>query len=202
MRDYKHLDRYLTSLYGDIYPQPEDVGHTGLSKKVIDYWMSRMTSCHSVLDAGCGTGFCQPMFENWGIEYQGVAMGEDVIVAQEQGRKVKKMDFSFLDFEDDSFDLLFARHALEHSPFPLLTLMEWNRVARNWLGIVLPAPEWYTYRGLNHYSVMNHEQIENLLDRAGWHIIWKDVDYLAPDKDHPENTKPHEYWYMCEKKRG
>lgn len=201
MRDYKYIDSYLNRLYGDIYEQPEDDGHTHLARKVIDHWMSRMSTCHSVLDVGAGQGFCQPMFEKWGVSYEGVAIGEDVIAAQEKGRKVKVMDFTFLDYPDNSFDLIFARHALEHSPMPLLTLMEWSRVAKNWLGIVLPAPEWYTYKGQNHYSVMNLEQIRNLLDVAGWNILWERVDEIPFDQKHPEALKPHEYWLMSEKKR-
>lgn len=198
MRDYKHIDRYLNQLYGDIYAQPEDDGHGGLAKKVVDFWMERMTTCHSVLDCGAGEGFCQPLFEHWGISYEGIAIGHDVTIAQNKGRNVKKMDFSFLDYPENSFDLVFSRHSLEHSPFPLLTLMEWYRVSRSWLGIVLPAPEWYTYKGLNHYSVMNKEQIENILDRAGWSVLWHDVDEQPFNKEGV--MKPHEYWYMCEKK--
>lgn len=137
------------------------------------------------------------IFERHNVTYEGVAIGEDVQVAQSKGRNVKKMDFTFLDYSDKSFDLVFARHALEHSPFPLITLMEWHRVAKSWLGIVLPAPEWYTYKGLNHYSVMEKGQIENLLERAGWRPIWMDVDEKAFGKT--AAVKPHEYWYMCEK---
>jgi SAM-dependent methyltransferase len=203
MRDYKHLDRYLTTLAADIYPQPEDEGHTALAYKVIDLWMSRMTSCTSVLDVGCGTGFCEDMFKVWNTEYQGVCLGEDYIVARDLGRKVKKMDFHYLDFPDNAFDLVFARHSLEHSPMPLLALMEWARVARSWLGIILPAPEWYGYKGRNHYSVMNHDQIENLIARAGWKVMWNDIDYRAKGdmktEENPEGLIPHEYWLMCEK---
>ena len=201
MRDYKHIDQYITKLYGDIYEQPKDVGHTMMAQSVIDYWMSRMTTCHSVLDVGAGQGFCQPMFERWDIDYTGIALGEDVIRAKELGRNVRPMDFSFLDYPDNSFDLIFARHSLEHSPMPLLTLMEWTRVAKNWLGIVLPAPEWYTYIGQNHYSVMNLEQIRNLLDVAGWKILWENVKMLAPDINKPDDILPNEYWIMSEKKR-
>ncbi len=201
MRNYNHIDGYLNKLVGEIYAQPEDDGHTRLAQKVIDQWMSRMTTCHSVLDVGSGQGFCQPMFERWGLKYEGVALGEDVIVAQEKGRNVKRMDFSFLEYPDNHVDLIFARHALEHSPMPLITLMEWARVAKNWLGIVLPAPEWYTYKGQNHYAVMNMEQIKNLLDVAGWRILWEDIKMLAPDKDKPEELLPHEYWLMSERKR-
>ena len=204
MRDYRFIDQYLTSLYSDIYTQPEDVGHTRLAQKVIDHWGSRLTTCHSVLDVGCGQGFAQPMWERWGMEYYGCAIGEDVIKAQELGRRVVVADFSFLTgWEDNKVDLIFARHALEHSPMPLLTLFEWARVARNWLGIVLPAPEWYGFTGQNHYSVMTHEQIENLLNRAGWNIMWSEVDSLPFDASKPDETlRPHEYWYFCEKKRG
>jgi SAM-dependent methyltransferase len=196
MRDYKHLDRYLTTLASDIYPQPEDSGHTALAHKVIDFWMSKMTSCTSVLDVGCGTGFCEDMFKVWNIPYEGVCLGQDYIVARDLGRTVKKMDFHFLDYPDNSFDLVFARHSLEHSPMPLLALMEFERVSKYWLGLVLPAPEWYGVKGINHYSVMHHEQIENLLARAGWKVLWNDIDFRSKED---KGEIPHEYWYMCEK---
>lgn len=202
MRDYSNIDRYITKLYGEIYAQPEDGGHTRMAQKVIDFWASRMTTCHSVLDVGCGTGFCQSMFERWGMKYEGIAIGEDVVQAKLLGHNVKVMDFNFLDYPDDYVDLIFARHSLEHSPMPLITLMEWARVSKNWLGIVLPAPEWYTYTGLNHYSVMNMEQITNLLKVAGWSILWTDIKSLPMDKDKPEESlRPNEYWIMSEKKR-
>lgn len=195
MRNWKNIDMYLTKLAEDIYPQPEDPGHTRLAEKVINQWMSRMTSCTSVLDLGCGTGFCQPMFEKWDVAYRGICLGQDYVVAKELDRNVNKMDFHFLEFPDESYDLLFARHSLEHSPMPLLALMEWARVSRSWLGLVLPAPEWYTYVGLNHYSVMNIDQITNLLNRAGWRIIWKEMENVTQN----DVEIPQEYWIMSEK---
>jgi SAM-dependent methyltransferase len=201
MRNWEHHDSYINKLYGDVYPQPEDVGHRKLADKVINYWMSRMTTCQSVLDVGCGTGFCQDFFKRWNVQYEGICLGEDYIQATSLGRNVKMMDFNFLDYEDNSFDLIFSRHSLEHSPMPLLTLMEWARVSKNWLGLVLPAPEWYTYKGKNHYSVMNHEQIENLLDVAGWKVLWENVDQLRWEENLADSLRPHEYWYMCERKR-
>lgn len=201
MRDYKHIEGYINRLLGDVYPQPEDEGHSALGLRVIDHWMSRMTTCHSVLDVGCGQGFCQPLFEKWDVKYQGVALGEDVIEAQDKGRNVTKMDFSFLDYADNSFDLIFSRHSLEHSPMPLLTLMEWYRVSRSWLGLVVPSPDWYGYTGRNHYNVLHFEQWKNLLDNAGWNVMWQEVDSLVFDVNKPDELKPHEYWIMCEKKR-
>lgn len=200
MRDWTHHDQYINKLYGEIYPQPEDAGHTRLARNAINRWMSRMTTCTSVLDVGCGTGFCQPMFERWNVKYEGICLGEDYLVAQNLGRNVKKMDFNFLEYPDNSVDLIFSRHSLEHSPMPLLTLMEWHRVAGSWLGIILPAPEWYTYLGKNHYSVMNMDQIRNLLDVAGWNILWENVDFQMWNADEDEK-RPHEYCIMSERKR-
>jgi ubiquinone/menaquinone biosynthesis C-methylase UbiE len=88
-----------------------------------------------------------------------------------QGLNVHNADMSFLPFEDNSFDLVFARHVLEHSPFPVITLMEWKRVCKGYLCIVAPAPEYWTYRGANHYAIMEFEQLEWLLERAGWKWI-------------------------------
>lgn len=194
MRNYEHLDKHITHLIGDIYEQPEDVGHTQDANSIIDKWMASLPDCKSVLDVGCGTGFCQPMFEKWGVSYTGVALGIDVITAFNLGRNVKRMDFNFLEFEDNSFDMIFSRHSMEHSFSPLLSLMEWHRVAKNWLGLVIPAPEHYGYKGRNHYYVFNMEQIENLLEQSGWRAIWKSNKVRSS-----EDSTPMEYRLFCEK---
>lgn len=201
MRNYQNIDSYLNKLTMDIYPQPPDEGHSGLAYKVISHWMSRLPSCKTVLDAGCGTGFCQDFFEKHGVYYEGVCLGEDFIAATSDERRVQAMDFSFLDYPDETFDLVFSRHSLEHSPMPLLTLMEWRRVSKQWLGLVLPTPDWYSYAGRNHYYVLQNEQWVNLLNCAGWSVIWNEVDNLPKDAKYPDKTTPHEYWIFAEKKR-
>lgn len=190
MRNFENFDRYLDILLGDIYAQPSDFGHTAMASIVINKWVGLLNPCRNVLDVGCGQGFTAPMFYQYGIDFTGVAIGEDAKIASEsKGLKVYNEDFHFLHFDDESFDLIFSRHSLEHSPMPLLALMEWQRVSRNWLCLVLPNAEHYGWAGLNHYSVMHPNQVEFLLDRAGWHIIWSDFD------------EPTELRYMCEKKR-
>lgn len=202
MRDWTRIDGYLTSLVADIYPQPENEGeHSALAKQTIDKWMSRLVGCNSVLDVGCGEGFAQPMFERWGVKYEGVCLGEDYLAAQEKGRSVKKMDFSFLEYEENSFDLIFSRHSLEHSPMPLLTLMEWARVSKQWLGLVMPHPSFYTYRGRNHYGVMEHDQILVLLDRAGWKVIWDELGYMGIKQEGEIVQVVHEFQMFCERRR-
>lgn len=173
MRNYKNIDLYLNKLLGDIYDQPEDDGHTKLARWLVDNWFISLTNCKSVLDAGCGQGFMQPMFAELGMVWTGVTLGKDYLICKEKGLDVYNEDMSFLHFDDSSFDLVIGRHSLEHSPFPLLTLMEWERVSKQWVCVVLPDPEHYTYVGRNHYSVMTHVQLVWLAARAGLKPIWE-----------------------------
>jgi SAM-dependent methyltransferase len=174
MRNFENVNRYLDELLLDIYPQPPDEGHTKMAQEVMQRWIANLIGCKSVLDVGCGQAFLQPDFEKLEIEYIGVTLGEDYKVALKKGYNVYRQDFSFLDFPDKSFDLVWARHSLEHSFSPLISLMEWHRVARSWLCLIAPTPEYWGWAGRNHISIAPQEQLEFLLARAGWGIIWTD----------------------------
>lgn len=183
MRDYLHLDQYYSELLEDIYPQPPDHWHMAEMKNVIDNWIASL-GVSTILDVGCGEGEAQEYFERCGIDYHGVAFGQDVALARAAGRTVFEQDFNFLPYE--RFDLIFSRHSLEHSPFPLLTLMEWHRIATKWLCLITPNPRHFTYTGRNHYSVLDASQMAWLLRRAGWKI--KKVRLTSI-----------EFWFLCEK---
>lgn len=186
MNNYANIDKYYKELMEDIYPQPTDPTHTEFAKNLIDT-LAVIIKFKTVLDVGCGEAFAQPMFTALGAEYTGVCLGSDYKVAKLLGRNVINADFNFLTFPDNSFDLIFSRHSLEHSPFPILTLMEWHRISNQYLCLVVPNPDYYTYLGRNHYSVAYYQQIKWWLRRAGWEIITK----------YQGNT---EYQFICHKK--
>lgn len=169
MRNYSKIDAYYSELVADIYPQPPDERHLQLMAIVISKWLAPL-NLSSVLDVGCGEGEAQDIFTSKGIPYYGIAQGSDVARAKAAGRNVEEQDFNFLNFEDSFVDLVFSRHSLEHSPFPLLTLMEWHRVSKKWLCLILPNPQHYTFVGRNHYSVVDGTQAAWLLRRAGWKL--------------------------------
>jgi len=173
MRDYTNIERYINELTGDVYPQPPDEGHTRMARWLIDNWFVNLPTCKTVLDVGCGSGFMQPMFAELGIVWTGVTLSADYLVCKNQGLDVHNEDMSFLPFADKSYDVVLGRHVLEHSPMPILTLMEWNRVAKQWVCVVLPNPDHYGYVGRNHYSVMSHTQLVWLAARAGMKPIWE-----------------------------
>jgi len=188
-RDYKYIDGYLDELIEDIYKQPPDEEHTEQAQLIIDNWIPRLEDCVNVLDVGCGEGFCSPFFEKYGLEYTGVCLGDDYVEAKKLDINVMEEDFHFLPFSDETYDIIFARHALEHSPMPLIALMEWHRVARQYLIVVLPKPKFWLFIGRNHYSVVTKSQARYLLHRAGWHIL---------EEDH-EHT--WEYRFLCRKRK-
>lgn len=162
---------YLGELQYDVYPQPIDSGHLEWSRETIKIWENEIRECKTVLDVGCGEAFVQPMFRSLGVEYLGIGLNEqDILVARSRRRNVALRDFHNLSGLPD-FDFIFARHSLEHSPAPLLTLMEWHKHCVKYLGLVLPNPDYFGWAGRNHYSVMNTEQANFMLDRAGFSVL-------------------------------
>lgn len=174
MRDYKRFDKYLDDLVADVYEQPPDEGHMEWAINAVDRLATIPENVEKVLDVGCGQGFMKEYFEEvLDMEWSGVTIGEDYEIAKKAGiEQIYNIDMTFLPWIEPTFDLIFARHVLEHSPFPLITLMEWRRVCRNgYLLLIAPAPGYWEYGGRNHYHVMEKPQLEFLLKRAGWGVI-------------------------------
>jgi SAM-dependent methyltransferase len=158
-----------------------------MSNDIINKWIPQLIGCETMVDMGCGQLAPQELFESLGVEYTGVDLGINAHIAKKEGKRLICEDMTFTTLKSESFDLVYSRHSLEHSPFPLLTLMEWYRVAKHWLLLVLPNPKHYGWVGKNHYGVMNWEQCEYFLQRSGWNIIWND------------DSEPSEIRIMCEK---
>jgi SAM-dependent methyltransferase len=186
-KNYRRFARYVKNLTGDIYAQPPDAGHTAWAFDAFSWIMTTVYAGKEpeeiegkVLDVGCGQAFMSQIFEGAGLEWTGIAIGEDVQfgVAKlaEYGlspEKIREADMTFLPFKDEEFDLIFARHVLEHSPFPIISLMEWRRVAvrGGHLCLVAPAPHWWKYQGRNHYSIVPMPLLKWWCERAGWKPI-------------------------------
>ena len=185
VRDYTFFNQCVEALTKDIYPQPPDAGHREWAYEAFEWIMTtayagRLGEGDEVLDVGCGQGFMCPTFEDAGFNWTGVTIGADFKEARHflaslaiDPRKVWEADMTFLPFDANSFDLVFARHVLEHSPFPIITLMEWHRVAKpeSWMCLVAPAPHYWLSGGKNHYSLVPKENLEWWLRRSGWEPV-------------------------------
>jgi SAM-dependent methyltransferase len=207
MRDYTRFDKYVNNLSQDVYAQPIDDGHMKMGVQAIQTLAAIPEGIRNVLDIGCGQGAFRGVFEGKNLEWTGVTIGEDYAVCEKLGLPVYNFDMTFLGLPDNSYDLVFARHVLEHSPFPVITLMEWRRVCRGWLALVAPAPAYWGIQGRNHYSVLDMPRLKWLLSRAGWNpiheVVIKTSDKLFreahPEVDHPKHrTVEVEYRFLCE----
>lgn len=208
MRDYSRIDAYLDRVVQDTYPQPPDPGHTGWGQEAIDRFLSVICSIEatdglSVLDVGCGQAVFARYFEDRGLRWTGVTIGEDYQASLlVHPANVYNADMTFLPFPDDSFDIAFCRHSLEHSPMPLLTLMELHRVTTKYLALVLPSTDYWVVRGRNHYSVLTLPLWRWLLERSGWQVC-DETKMSTEDKSYHDvwlstitpgtNPTPHGY---------
>lgn len=161
-----------------VYSEPDTQMHTNVMDQVIPKLINaaNLSGTQSILDVGCGQGYGMLKFKELGCTtIQGITLSpEDVKASQDRGFVCTQQDMSFTDFPDNSFDFLFVRHALEHSPYPLLTLKEFHRILRPGGGAYIEMPSPRCDRPLemydNHYSIMGHRQWTELIKRAGFNI--------------------------------
>ena len=118
--------------------------------------------------------FLDEMKEQNNGEVLFVATTIDVAICTEKGHKTAGYDLSFLPqkdgYHDESVDFIFLRHALEHSPYPIFSLMEYNRILKQGskIYIEVPAPDNDRKHefNLNHYSIFGSTQLAALLQRT------------------------------------
>lgn len=199
---YRRLDAFLEKLRGDIYPEPPSTVHTGISRQMF----AELTKHHpqppgaKVLDVGCGQGVALEIFRDAGLDPLGITLGPDVEVCRGKGLNVREMDFAFLDFPDAAFDLVWCRHALEHSVFPFFTLSELHRVLKpgGVLYLEVPAPDTACghQTNPNHYSVLGKSMWLELIRRVGF------PGARTMDLDFRTGAGPDTYWAFILQKAG
>ena len=172
--------KFLDKVSKEVYSEPDTEMHMKMIDQIVpDLEKNQIGSNkdQAILDVGCGQGYAMTKFKEIGFtNIQGITMSdEDVKATQDRGFKCENMDQSFMTYQDESFDFLFVRHCLEHSPFPYLTLGEYKRVLKTGgkIYIEMPAPD--NHRPLeyipNHYSIMGAKQWAALILRHQLQII-------------------------------
>lgn len=194
------LVSFIDKIEGETYPEAPSFIHSEITEKVLETFLPQYQINHTarILDIGCGQGPALDIFRYKGyLSTVGIALNEeDVRICREKGHTVHKMDQSFLEFTDGSFDLVWARHVIEHSIFPYFTLMEFARVLASggMLYLEVPAPETSCHHETNpnHYSVFGRGSWISLLGRCGFTVCdefkFSFVTGMGPD----------EYWgFIC-----
>lgn len=181
--DLLKLKFYNEWLYtAHIYDEGNSQMHEKLTKEIVAKYIDplNLPKNAKILDLGCGPGYFLDEMKTRGYtDVTGVTLSlGDVKICEDKGHTIKKYDLSFLPqkdgYYDESVDFIFLRQALEHSPYPIFSLMEYNRVLKQGgkIYIEVPAPdcerrhEW----NLNHYSIFGEQQLAALLVRCGFNI--------------------------------
>lgn len=182
------LEDFLDYIESQTYPEPVSQVHDAISGQMLDRLLSQYQfpeRC-KVLDVGCGQGVALEKFKAQGFIATGITLNQqDVDTCVEKGFNVSKSDQSFLEFEDNSFDLVWNRHCIEHSIFPFFTLHGLFRVLRKGglLYLEVPAPDTSARHQTNpnHYSVMQQSMWIELITRTGFTLQETlDLDFNLP----------------------
>jgi len=198
-----------------------DEGETELHKKLNDEMVSSyfdtlgLPKDANILDVYCGTGyFLDSMKERGYTNVTGITLSEvNAKQCKEKGHNVKLYDPTFLPqsdgFLDESVDFIYCRHYLHHSPYPIFSLIEYNRLLKlkGKIFIEVPSPDCerpHEYNP-NHYSIMGHKQLDALLNRTGFKVerfndIEFDLTSVATDEEEQKTIKEKYFAILATKK--
>jgi SAM-dependent methyltransferase len=138
------IDTHKIRLYNDwlfrttLYEEGESGFHQQLTSDVVRNYIDPLNlpkDAH-ILDLGSGPGyFCDEMKARGYTNYTAVTLSDgDIQTCKDKGHRTAQYDISFLPendgYLDGSVDMIFARHSLEHSPYPIFSLIEWNRLLK------------------------------------------------------------------------
>lgn len=176
----KFYNEWLYSSH--VLPATEEAINLQLTTKVVSEFIDPLNIPKDavILDMGCGSGyFLDEMKARNYTNVTGVTLvEEDKKKCEDRGHTVKTYDFSFIPqkdgYWDESVDFIFMRQGLQSSPYPIFTLMEYNRILKlnGLLYIEVPSPD--CERNLedldNNYSILGQRQLTALLKRTGFAV--------------------------------
>ena len=186
MRDYTNFEKHLEEIGKTIYVEPQIGYHEQLTKAAMEQFINGKP-IKDVLDVGFGTGYAMKLFGGRGMNVTGISLDDSEINGMKfHGFNVKKMDMAFLDFPNESFDLLWCRHTLEHSVMPFIALMEFQRVMRPGahLYIELPSDSGIHVRNNNHFSLLSDQMWQSLFKKLSFVLLFRGQFAITfPDMD-------------------
>jgi ubiquinone/menaquinone biosynthesis C-methylase UbiE len=174
-----------------------------ITEQVVEQFIKplKLKKTAKILDIGSGVGYFLDTMKDLGYKnLTGVSWTEgDLKALKDKKHNIIKGDINFIKDDDNKYDFIFCRHALEHSPFPMFALIEYNRLLKKGgqLYVEMPAPSnarryenWDT-----HYSVFNDVMLQSLVVRAGFDIEW--YRNASIPVTHNETGKTTQDTYNC-----
>lgn len=210
----KFYYEYLINCH--VYDEGESPFHKDITGKVVEQYVDplNLPKDATILDLGCGPGYFLDEMKSRGYTNTvGVTLSKnDIALCENKGHTIKQYDLSFLPqkdgYHDESVDFIFLRHALEHSPFPIISLMEYNRILKQFgkIYIEVPQPDCDRHHeyNLNHYSILGSNQLAALLQRTGFNIDkFENLEFMlnVPDEQNQEKQVKEKYYCIVATKQ-
>jgi SAM-dependent methyltransferase len=136
----------------------------------------------SVLEVGCGTGAVLARLAQRGVgtSHVGVDLANPSVHVHPnaQALDLRQYDGENLPFGDETFDLVYATHVVEHVYNPRAFLKELKRVSRRWIYVEVPCEaRAFVNRGATqasldtgHINIYNPESFMILLQSVGYEV--------------------------------
>lgn len=208
--DLVKLRFYYEHVLTQVYSEGNSPYHETITKDVVKRFVDPMKLPveSKIIDLGCGHGyFLDAMRERGFKNIIGITLSpDDIDLCKDKGHAVSARDMNFLDQVDESIDFLFCRQSLEHSPFPYLTLLEYNRVLKpgGRLYIEVPQPDAETLEEdkPNHYSILGRTMWLSLLKRTGFDVDWYDYEMPVQRNDASQSWTEKYFIMVCTRRRS
>lgn len=209
MNNNLKLKFYYDHVLSTVYAEGSSPFHETITRDVVKRFVEpeNVAKDARIIDLGCGPGyFLDTMKESGYTNVEGVSLSKsDVDTCKQKGHRVNQSDMNFLSDKDESVDFLFARHSLEHSPFPYITLLEYNRALRpnGLLYVEVPSPdcEQAHENNRNHYSILTRKMWSALLQRTGFDAKWYEYEFPITYTDGSGTYQERYYIFVCRRKR-
>ena len=193
------LDKALSTVYTE---QPSEL-HTAITKGMIEGLAKEIdrSKIRTILDVGCGMGVAWPFFDEQFDKPEIHVITPDEterVNAIKEGKKVlarvvKEMPVT------RGYDLIWARHSLEHTVTPFSDLVDLCSFLNKdgYFYVEVPAPGTVCNHEFNpnHYSVFGSRMWASLFDKAGFVLV--DTGELKINLEIGEDTY---YWFLIKKK--
>lgn len=204
------LKFYYETVLTHVRAEGDSAFHAALTRDLVTKFVDplKLHSQALILDLGCGPGyFLDEMKQRNFANALGVTLSpDDAELCRGKGHNVRHNDMNFLTEQDESVDYIWCRQTLQHSPFPYITLLEWNRVlkpnGRLYIEVPQPDCERQHENTLAHYSVLGIKMWLSILARTGFDVSWHEVS--VPISFDQEKTWIEEkvYIFDCTRKRA
>jgi ubiquinone/menaquinone biosynthesis C-methylase UbiE len=175
----KKFNQFTKMAQATVYSEPE-VGnfHTKLIPDMVKAFFLplKLNLGSYILDVGCGQGTFIDLMKDLGYTNTiGITLSADDFAACGEKRHTAiQCDMSDMTVPDNIVDFIWCRQAIEHSPYPLFTLYEFNRVLKIGGKAYIEVPAQDCARKFefnpNHYSILGETMWASLFEKAGFKV--------------------------------